>query len=118
MPRLHEDRTDKEDYNLCHFWSNFEIARVDIFTSPEYQQFYQHLESAGGFYKERWGDAPVHSLAIGMFLDLNEVHYFRDIGYRHEIFVHCPANAPERQLSIRQILIMLHLPVAQRSLLS
>lgn len=98
MPKLHEDRTDKEDYNLCHFWSNFEIARVDLFTSPEYQQFYQHLESAGGFYKERWGDAPVHSLAIGMFLDLNEVHYFRDIGYRHEIFVHCPANAPERQL--------------------
>lgn len=98
MPKLHEDRTNNEDYNLCHFWSNFEIARVDLFTSPEYQQFYQHLESAGGFYKERWGDAPVHSLAIGMFLDLNEVHYFRDIGYRHEIFAHCPANAPEHQL--------------------
>ncbi|KAI5969591.1 omh4 [Candida margitis] len=98
MPKLHEDRTDKEEYNLCHFWSNFEIARVDLFTSTGYQSFYQHLESAGGFYKERWGDAPVHSLAVGMFLDLNEVHYFRDIGYRHEIFVHCPANAPEHQL--------------------
>nr|WOG36206.1 uncharacterized protein [Candida metapsilosis] len=98
MPKLHEDRTDKEEYNLYHFWSNFEIARVDLFTSPEYQQFYEHLEAAGGFYKERWGDAPIHSLAVGMFLDLNEIHYFRDIGYRHEIFAHCPANAPEHQL--------------------
>ncbi|RLV91045.1 putative mannosyltransferase KTR5 [Spathaspora sp. JA1] len=98
VPTLYEDRMDREDYNLCHFWSNFEIARTDIFTSSEYQQLFQYLDSTGGFYKERWGDAPIHSLAIGMMLDLNEVHYFRDIGYRHSSFIHCPANSPSHQL--------------------
>ncbi|KAK6464402.1 nucleotide-diphospho-sugar transferase [Scheffersomyces coipomensis] len=89
-PSLYEDRIDREEYNLCHFWSNFEIARTDLFTSPEYQNFFNHLEQSGGFYKERWGDAPIHSLAVGMMLDLKDIHYFRDIGYRHSTIKHCP----------------------------
>ena len=27
-----------------------------------------------------------------------DIHYFRDIGYRHTTIQHCPANAPTRQL--------------------
>lgn len=87
-----------ETYNMCHFWSNFEIARLDFFRSPEYQAYFEQLDRSGGFWTERWGDAPVHSLAAGLFLSPSQVHYFRDIGYRHTTIQHCPANAPERQL--------------------
>lgn len=97
-PRLYEDRFDLEEYNLCHFWSNFEIARTDLFNSPEYDAYFEHLEASGGFYKERWGDAPVHSLAVGMMLDLDEIHYFRDIGYRHSTLSHCPGNSRRFQV--------------------
>ena len=99
LPQLYEDLLHHQEYNLCHFWSNFEIARVDLFTSETYQDLFNYLDKSGGFYKERWGDAPVHSLAVGMMLDLKEIHYFRDIGYRHGTFVHCPANAPGEQLA-------------------
>lgn len=98
MPPLWLDKVDGEEYNLCHFWSNFEIARTDLFLSETYQKYFQHLESVGGFYKERWGDAPVHSLAVAMMLSKEELHYFRDIGYKHSTFGHCPNNAPEKQL--------------------
>jgi hypothetical protein len=47
------------------------------------------LDKRGGFFYERWGDAPVHSLAVGMFLKEEELHYFGDIGYRH-IVKTCP----------------------------
>lgn len=87
-----------ETYNMCHFWSNFEIARLDFFRSKEYQDYFETLDKSGGFWEERWGDAPVHSLAAGLFLSPEQVHYFRDIGYRHTTIQHCPANAPERQL--------------------
>lgn len=97
-PDLYDDRMDGEEYNLCHFWSNFEIARTDIFTSEAYQSYFNHLDKSGGFYRERWGDAPVHSLAIGMFLDLDEIHYFRDIGYQHSVLTHCPRNSLNGQL--------------------
>lgn len=97
-PELYEDRIDLEEYNMCHFWSNFEIARTDLFNSPRYEAYFDHLEKSGGFYKERWGDAPVHSLAIGMLLDLKDIHYFRDIGYKHSGLSHCPGNSRRYQL--------------------
>lgn len=97
-PELYEDRFDLEEYNMCHFWSNFEIARTDLFNSPAYEAYFEHLEKSGGFYKERWGDAPVHSLAVGMLLDLKDIHYFRDIGYQHSAMSHCPGNSKRYQV--------------------
>jgi alpha 1,2-mannosyltransferase len=57
------------NYNLCHCkfitsprlllipepasdWSNFEIADLDFWRSSAYQEFFDHLESKGGFYYE------------------------------------------------------------------
>lgn len=98
LPMTNGDRFDNEEWSLCHFWSNFEIARTDLFTSPEYDAYFQYLEERHGFFTERWGDAPVHSFAVAMFLSLSEVHYFRDIGYKHSTTGHCPANSLEDQL--------------------
>ncbi|KAK1232200.1 hypothetical protein PQX77_004574, partial [Marasmius sp. AFHP31] len=44
-----------EKYNLCHFWSNFEIADMDFWRGEAYQAFFEYLDSRGGFYYERWG---------------------------------------------------------------
>ncbi|KEF53078.1 mannosyltransferase [Exophiala aquamarina CBS 119918] len=87
-----------EKYNMCHFWSNFEIARLDWFRSREYNEFFEMMDKSGGFWMERWGDAPIHSLAAGALLSPRDIHYFRDFGYRHTTIQHCPANAPARQL--------------------
>lgn len=81
-----------QDYNLCHFWSNFEIGSFSFLRSKEYQAYFDHLDQANGFFMERWGDAPVHSLAAAMFLNKSQVHHFQDIGYRHNSFTHCPAR--------------------------
>ncbi|CAI4050538.1 hypothetical protein N7582_004940 [Saccharomyces uvarum] len=88
-----EDKFSNEEYNLCHFWSNFEIARLSVFDNEVYNNFFQFLEKSGGFWNERWGDAPVHSIGLSLTLDLDDVHYFRDIGYRHSSIQHCPHNA-------------------------
>ncbi|KAG5727963.1 Glycolipid 2-alpha-mannosyltransferase [Termitomyces sp. T112] len=79
-----------ESYNLCHYWSNFEIADMDFWRGEAYQAFFRYLEAKGGFYYERWGDAPVHSIAASLFANKSQVHFFRDIGYRHDPFQHCP----------------------------
>ncbi|KAG7092470.1 hypothetical protein E1B28_008822 [Marasmius oreades] len=85
--------TDNGDnYNLCHFWSNFEIADMDFWRGEAYQTFFNYLDSKGGFYYERWGDAPVHSIAAALFARRDQIHFFRDIGYRHESLQHCPSG--------------------------
>ncbi|KAL5119850.1 O-glycoside alpha-1,2-mannosyltransferase 4 [Pleosporales sp. CAS-2024a] len=99
LPPIDAENMEGESYNMCHFWSNFEIARLDWFRSKEYNDFFEMMDRSGGFWMERWGDAPIHSLAAGALLSPRDIHYFRDIGYRHSTIQHCPANAPARQLA-------------------
>jgi mannosyltransferase len=62
-------------YSTCHFWSNFEIADIDFWRSKPYEDYFNHLDRAGGFFYERWGDAPVHSIALGLFEDASKIHW-------------------------------------------
>lgn len=113
--KLRPDHTrDANGYSTCHFWSNFEIGDLDFFRSERYEAYFEHLDRAGGFFYERWGDAPVHSIALGLLEDASKVHWyvkhshmhiqtvdanctpfrFRDIGYRHTPYFNCP-NSPK-----------------------
>ncbi|KAI7898249.1 nucleotide-diphospho-sugar transferase [Cokeromyces recurvatus] len=79
-------------YNGCHFWTNFEIARLDLWHTEAYQRFFEYLDQTGGFFYERWGDAPVHSIFAALYLRRDEIHFFNDVGYKHSIYQHCPAE--------------------------
>ena len=85
-------------WNMCHFWSNFEIADMDFFRSKEYRDMFQFLDEDGGFYHERWGDAPVHSLAVALLLQPEEIHHFSDFGYVHKPFQYCTFAPTDEQL--------------------
>jgi len=78
------------NYNLCHFWSNFEIGDLDFWRGEAYMKYFEFLDKSGGFYYERWGDAPVHSIGAALFARKDQIHFFREIGYRHNPFQHCP----------------------------
>ncbi|OBZ87940.1 Glycolipid 2-alpha-mannosyltransferase 2 [Choanephora cucurbitarum] len=87
---------DGNSYNGCHFWTNFEIASLELWRSNDYLKLFQYLDQTGGFFYERWGDAPVHSIAASLMLKQEEFHFFNDIGYRHTAYTHCPAEPEYR----------------------
>lgn len=64
-----------QGYSTCHFWSNFEVADMDFWRSSVYEDYFNHLDRAGGFFYERWGDAPVHSIALGLWEDVAKIHW-------------------------------------------
>lgn len=90
---------DGETYNMCHFWSNFEIADADFWREEAYSNYFQFLDKMGGFFYERWGDAPVHSLAAALFLDREQIHFFENVGYSHPPYSHIPEDFVNRGLS-------------------
>jgi mannosyltransferase len=53
LPPVDGEKMEGEKYNMCHFWSNFEIARLDWFRSQEYEDFFQMMDRSGGFWMER-----------------------------------------------------------------
>lgn len=85
-----------ESYNLCHFWSNFEIGKLDFLRGKAYNSYFNYLDKAGGFFYERWGDAPVHTIAASLFLNKNKIHFFDDIGYYHGPYTQCPIKEDVR----------------------
>jgi mannosyltransferase len=58
LPDIDGEAMEGEKYNMCHFWSNFEIARLDWFRSKEYEDFFQMMDRSGGFWMERVSLAP------------------------------------------------------------
>lgn len=83
-------------YNHCHFWSNFEIGNLNWLRSDAYVDFFDRLDKDGGFFYERWGDAPVHSIGAGLLLPKEQIHFFDDIAYYHVPFTHCPTEEKVR----------------------
>ena len=53
LPEIDDESMEGEVYNMCHFWSNFEIARLDWFRSKEYEEFFENMDRSGGFWMER-----------------------------------------------------------------
>lgn len=68
------------------FYNNFEISRFSIWKQPIYQHFIDYIDHAGGIFFNRWGDAPIKSLGLSLFLNTSKLHNFNDIGYRHQDF--------------------------------
>lgn len=64
--------------------------------SKQYTDFFESLDKDGGFFYERWGDAPVHSIAAGLMLNRSEIQFFNDIAYWHVPFTHCPTGEKTR----------------------
>jgi alpha 1,2-mannosyltransferase len=90
-------------------WSNFEIGNLNWLRSQAYTDFFNTLDQDGGFFYERWGDAPVHSIAAGLLLKKEEIHFFNDIAYYHVPFTHCPTATaiPRITLTGRDTLVHL-----------
>lgn len=52
-PKGDPETMEGESYNMCHFWSNFEIAKLSWFRSKEYEDFFDMMDRSGGFWMER-----------------------------------------------------------------
>ena len=66
------------------YYNNFEVSKLDLWMSAAYQDYVDHVDRLGGIYFSRWGDAPVKSIAVSMFVPKEKTHHFQDIAYRHQ----------------------------------
>ena len=83
---------DDKTLNGCHFWNNFEIGSFKLFRNEIYLSYFDYLDKAGGFYYERWGDAPVHTYFLSLMLHKHQIVRFENIGYGHGSFYTFPDN--------------------------
>lgn len=96
----------------CQFGSSFEIGSLNVWRNATFRDFFRYLDDTGNFFYQFWSDGSgniqhthlqysvlrrffffsvVHSLAAGLFLDKDQIHYFEDIGYQCSTHNHCPS---------------------------
>ncbi|TFK35773.1 nucleotide-diphospho-sugar transferase [Crucibulum laeve] len=77
-----------EDWTGACMYNNFEISHRSVWESNIYTKFFEHLDKAGGFFYERWGDSPIHSYGLAMSLRQDQVVQFKDLGYQHQAWAY------------------------------
>ena len=85
----------------CIFYDNFEVASFAMYRSKQYLSYFDYLDRSGGFYYERWGDAPVHTYYIVNMLNKSEVRFMHDLPYSHQgnsIYPNIGANCQQTRL--------------------
>ncbi|KAI9020844.1 nucleotide-diphospho-sugar transferase [Phycomyces nitens] len=80
------------EFNECVVWNNFMIVSLEFLRSKPYTMFFHHMDKTGGFFYERWGDAPFQTVAAALFLKRDQVHYMKDLGYGSSIGSNCPTK--------------------------
>ena len=66
------------------YYNNFEVSATKLWYSTEYKEYINMIDRTGGIYYNRWGDAPIKSIAVSMFVPENKTHCFCDVKYRHQ----------------------------------
>lgn len=69
-------------YSTCHLRSKFEIGDLEFWRLC-LRVFLPGFGSNERVFYERWGDAPVHSIALGLFTNVARIHWFENpIGWK------------------------------------
>ena len=65
------------------YYTNFELGLVNWFKTSKYYSFWTFLDSTGGVYTNRWGDAPIKYLGINMFMAPDRIKPVTGFTYQH-----------------------------------
>jgi len=74
--------------------TNFEVGRLAFWRDSRVRRFLHYIDRSHGTYRWRWGDAPIRSAAIQLFMPTKRITYLADVRYKHRM----QFNYPERLL--------------------
>jgi len=84
--------TGELEWDRSYFYTNFEVGSLSFFRSPSFVHFFDYLDRKKGIYKYRWGDAPIHLLAVSLLSDHDRIVRFKSVAYAHKAFVNLPLS--------------------------
>jgi alpha 1,2-mannosyltransferase len=70
-------------YNLRTIYTNFEIVKLSIFFREDIIKFQKSIIDTHKIYEYRWGDAPLRTFMLAIFLQPTRIVRFADVNYRH-----------------------------------
>jgi len=78
--------TQKFDLPWRHtFQNSFKLSDgdLDVWRSPEYRDTIVLIDHLGGIYYDRWGDAPIKTIALTLLILKNRTQHIKGIANKH-----------------------------------
>jgi len=83
LPDEYWDSLNKR-YNNHIVYNNFEVAEIAFWDDSMSQQYFETIEKSNGIYLNRWGDAPIHTLAAYLWHSWDKIAILPDFPYAHQ----------------------------------
>ena len=59
------------------FYNNFHVTRIGFWQNKQVSEYIDYLDKTGNMYYYRWGDGPIHTLAIQLFRGRTQILTFK-----------------------------------------
>jgi alpha 1,2-mannosyltransferase len=103
LVRLKKNNIDifnNDSYNLRCFYTNFEIIDMSIMRNEYINKFVNDVINSNNIFNYRWGDAPLRTIMISLFIEKSKIVRFRSINYTHQIFTQKDGNILDENIKI------------------
>merc|ERR1712194_226299 len=93
-------RPQDDEWNFNLYMNDIELVRLNFFRGERYQDYFRYLDSLNGFFNFRWGDHALRTIAVGLYLEPEQVMQMR-VPYAHQGYCQCQRGwrcHTERQL--------------------
>ncbi len=95
------------------YFNNFEMSRIDVWRdSGIYRKLYAEIDADNGIYRQRWGDAPIRTMAAQLLKPVygaEGVRMVQTFDYHHDELY--PARSPPPPMPLRELE---HVPKPER----
>ena len=78
----------EEKWNMKLYMNDIEVMKIDWFRGQPYQDYFNYLDSQGGWWLYRWGDHAVRTMAVSMWLEESKLKRMI-IPYGHQGYCSC-----------------------------
>lgn len=75
---------ENHKYNLRCIYNNFEVIDLSIFERNDIKNFINDIVDSNNIFQLRWGDAPLRTIMVSLFLDRDQIVRFKNIDYTHQ----------------------------------
>ncbi|CAH1794801.1 unnamed protein product, partial [Owenia fusiformis] len=66
------------------FYNNFEVSSTSIWRTDAYASYIDYIDRMGAIFYARWGDAPIKTLGLSLFVSWRQIIEMPNISYRHQ----------------------------------
>ena len=62
--------------NAARYTTKFDLSDLNVWTSPQYRHYFNHVDRLGGIYYHKWSESAIKTIGVTLFVPRTHTHLF------------------------------------------